>query len=180
MLQALRSIAVCLLLLTAGAGLAAETKPLAREDMASDAVRLAESLRTRAATIGAQTKEKTPDDLRRAVAAAPKDPANWLAYASVAVKADDAKANGRWDLVTEGATAAYAAYQRSATAEGQAAALATLSDLLARHEMWRPALDALHASLDKRDNLDLRKTYEDMREQHGFRILLQGRQRVVL
>src|SRR5208283_2090897 len=76
-----------------------------------------------------------------------------------------------WDLVTEGATAAYAAYQRSATAEGQAAALATLSDLLARHEMWRPALDALHASLDKRDNLDLRKTYEDMREEHGFRIL---------
>jgi len=191
MLQALRSIAVCLLLLTAGAALAAETKPFAREDMASDAVRLAESLRTRAATIGAQTKEKTPDDLRRAAAAAatagkfeaaaklaaaaitaaPKDPANWLAYASVAVKADDAKANGRWDLVTEGATAAYAAYQRSATAEGQAAALATLSDLLARHEMWRPALDALHASLDKRDNLDLRKTYEDMREQHGFRIL---------
>src|SRR5271165_6312240 len=200
MLQALRSIAVCLLLLTAGAALAAETKPFAHEDMASDAVRLAESLRTRAATIGAQTKEKTPDDLRRAAAAAatagkfeaaaklaaaaitaaPKDPANWLAYASVAVKADDAKANGRWDLVTEGATAAYAAYQRSATAEGQAAALATLSDLLARHEMWRPALDALHASLDKRDNLDLRKTYEDMREQHGFRILLQGRQRVVL
>src|SRR5271165_472558 len=191
MLQALRSIAVCLLLLTAGAGLAAETKPLAREDMASDAVRLAESLRTRAATIGAQTKEKTPDDLRRAAAAAatagkfeaaaklaaaaitaaPKDPANWLAYASVAVKADDAKANGRWDLVTEGATAAYAAYQRSATAEGQAAALATLSDLLARHEMWRPALDALHASLDKRDNLDLRKAYEAMRAEHGFRIL---------
>ncbi len=159
--------------------------------MASDAVRLAESLRTRAATIGAQTKEKTPDDLRKAAAAAatagkfeaaaklaaaaitaaPKDPANWLAYASVAVKADDAKANGRWDLVTEGATAAYAAYQHSATAEAQAAALATLSDLLARHEMWRPALDALHASLDRRDNLDLRKTYEDMREQHGFRIL---------
>src|SRR5208337_588853 len=161
MLHWLRAFAVCLLLAAAGAALAADAKPFAREDMASDAVRLTETLRADAAKIGALTKDKTPDDLRKAasaaaagkfdaaerlaaaaIAAAPKDPANWLAYANVAVKADDAKANGRWDLVTQGATAAYAAYQRSATAEGQAAALATLSDLLARHEMWRPALDA--------------------------------------
>ena len=159
--------------------------------MASDAVRLTETLRIEAGKIGAQAADKTPDDLRKAadaaavagkfdaaqklaaaaVAAAPKDPANWLAYADVAIKADDAKANGRWELVTQGATAAYAAYQHSATPAAQAQALAALGDLLARHEAWRGALDAYKASLDRRDNIDVRKIYEAMREEHGFRIL---------
>ena len=106
-----------------------------------------------------------------AVTAAPKDPAGWLAYADVAIKADDAKADSRWELVTQGATAAYAAYQHSTTPAAQAQALATLGDLLARHEAWRGALDAYKASLDRRDNIDVRKIYEAMREEHGFRIL---------
>ena len=190
MLQALRSLAVLLLLVATAAG-AAEIKPFAREDMASDAVRLTETLRIATASIGAEVKDKTPDQLRKgaaaavakadfgaaeklagaAITAAPKDPANWLAYADVAVKADDAKADDRYDLVTRGATAAYAAYLRSTTPDAQAAALAVLADLLARHELWRPALDALKASLDRRDAIDVRKTYEAMRDEHGFRIL---------
>jgi hypothetical protein len=59
MLHALRSLAV-LLILFAGAARAAETKPFAREDMASDAVRLTETLRVATAAIGAQVKGKTP------------------------------------------------------------------------------------------------------------------------
>ena len=106
-----------------------------------------------------------------AVTAAPKDPAGWFAYAYVAIRADDAKADGRWELVTQGATAAYAAYQHSTTSVAQAQALATLGDLLARHEAWRGALDAYKASLDRRDNIDVRKIYEAMRAEHGFRIL---------
>src|SRR5262245_5421506 len=110
MFHALRSLAVLLVLL-AGSAAAAETKPFAREDMASDAVRLAETLRIATAAIGAQIKGKTPQQLlaeaARAVAgsdfaaaeklagaaitAAPKDPANWLAYAGIAASADDAK-----------------------------------------------------------------------------------------
>ena len=191
MLHLLRSLALLLALMTASAALAADAKPFAREDTASDAVRLTETLRIEASKIGAQVVGKTPDDLRKAavaaavagkfdaaqklaaaaVAAAPRDPASWLAYADVAVRADEAQANGRWDLVTQGATAAYAAYQHSATPEAQAVALAMLGDLLARHEAWRGALDAYKASLDRRDNIALRKTYEAMREEHGFRIL---------
>ena len=53
MLHALRSLAVLLLLLGASAG-AAEIKPFAREDMASDAVRLTETLRIATAAIGAE------------------------------------------------------------------------------------------------------------------------------
>ena len=157
MLQALRSIAFLLMLATAGAALAADSKPYAREDMASDAVRLTETLRIEAGKIGAQAANKSPDDLRKAakaaavagkfdvaqklaaaaVTAAPKDPAGWLAFADVAIKADDAKADSRWELVTQGATAAYAAYQHSTTPSAQAQALAALGDLLARHEAWR-------------------------------------------
>src|SRR5271170_8413375 len=157
MLHALRSLAVFLILFV-GAASAAETKPFAREDMASDAVRLTETLRVATAAIGAQVKGKAPQQLLSeaaravsggdfatadklagaAITAAPKDPANWLAYADVAIKADDAKADNRYDLVTRGATAAYGAYLRSTTPEAQAAALAVLSDLLARHELWRP------------------------------------------
>jgi alpha-2-macroglobulin len=190
MLHALRSLAFALLLLATSAG-AAEIKPFASEDMASDAVQLTETLRIATAAIGAQVKGKTPDQLRReaaaaiaagsfddaeklagaGVTAAPKDPANWLAYARVAIKADDAKADDRYELVTRGATAAYAAYLRSTAPDTQALALAVLADLLARHEQWRQALDALKASLDRRDSIDVRKTYEAMRAEHGFRIL---------
>jgi uncharacterized protein YfaS (alpha-2-macroglobulin family) len=190
MLHALRSL-VALLILFVGAASAAETKPFAREDMASDAVRLTETLRIATAAIGAQVKGKTPQQLLSeaaravsggdfaaadklagaAITAAPKDPANWLAYAGIAAAADDAKANDRYDLVSRGATSAYAAYQHSTTPDAQAAALAVLADLLARHEQWRPALDALKASLDRHDSVDVRKTYEAMRAEHGFRIL---------
>ena len=52
MLHALRSLALLLILLAGSAG-AAETKPFAREDMASDAVRLTETLRVATAAIGA-------------------------------------------------------------------------------------------------------------------------------
>ena len=129
MLHALRSLVVLLILFGANAG-AAEIKPFAREDMASDAVRLTETLRVATAAIGAQVKGKTPQQLLTeaakavvggdfsaaeklagaAIIAAPKDPANWLAYAGVAAAADDAKADDRYELVTRGATAAYAAY----------------------------------------------------------------------
>ncbi len=37
-----------------------------------------------------------------AITAAPKDPANWLAYAGIAAAADDAKANDRYEMVTRG------------------------------------------------------------------------------
>ena len=190
MVHALRSLAVLLILLAGSAG-AAETKPFAREDMASDAVRLTETLRIATAAIGGEVKGKTPQQLLTeaakavasgdfaageklagaAITVAPKDPANWLAYAGIAAAADDAKANDRYELVARGATAAYAAYLRSIAPDAQAAALAALADLLARHEQWRQALDALKASLDRRDSIDVRKTYEAMRAEHGFRIL---------
>jgi alpha-2-macroglobulin len=37
--------------------------------------------------------------------------------------------------------------------------------------MWRPAIDAYRASLDRADIAQVRNIYEDLREKHGFRIL---------
>ncbi len=191
MREAIRSLAFLLCLLVGFAAVAAEPKPYAREDMASDAIRLAQTLRVEAGKIGAATAGKSPDALRKAaiaaaaagqfdaaqklaaaaITAAPKDPANWLALSEVAARADDAQVDNRYDLVTSGATAAYAAYERATSPTVQAQALATLGALLARHEMWRPALDALRASLDRVDAPDVHKTYDDMRAEHGFRIV---------
>ena len=109
--------------------------------------------------------------LGAAISANPKDATAWLALAKLGAAADEAQADGRYDMVTRGQTAAYAAFERASAAPAQAEALAVLGDLFARHEMWRPALDAYRASLERRDNEDTRKIYEDLREKHGFRIL---------
>src|ERR1700722_7469008 len=112
-MQATLRILLVLVSIFAGAGAyAADPKPYARDFLASDAVRLTETLRKETASLGALTKGKTPEQLRNAAAAAadgadfkqagklaaaavtgnPKDAANWLQLARVALKADDAQA----------------------------------------------------------------------------------------
>src|SRR5271167_1583001 len=191
MFRAIRAFFVVALLIAAGAAFGAEVKSYARDDLASDVVRLTGTLRKESAQIGAKIKGKSADQLRKEAAAAvvagdfkgagdligaaanlaPKDPAAWLALARLGAQADDAQVSGRYDMVQRGQSAAYAAYQRASGAAQQAEALAILGNLFARQEMWRPALDAYRASLDRRDDEDTRQTYQDMREKHGFRIL---------
>src|ERR1700722_2539143 len=188
---ALRCFLAVVFIVLGGAAWAADIKPYAREDLASDVVRLTETLRKETAQIGAKIKGKSADQLRKDAAAAvadkkfkdasaffgaavtanPKDAGAWLALARLGATADDAQADGRYDMVARGQTAAYAAYSHASGAAVQAEALAVLGDLFARHESWRPALDAYRASLDRRDDEDTRKVYEDLRETHGFRIL---------
>jgi uncharacterized protein YfaS (alpha-2-macroglobulin family) len=189
MLLALRTL-LALVFFAGAAAQAAEVKPYVRDFLASDVVRLAETLRKETAASSKTISGETPEQLRRdaagratsgdfkmagryagaAVAANPKDPANWLALAQVAVKADDAQNSERYELRERGSTAAYAAYERLTAPGPQADALALLGNLFARREMWRPALDAYRASLDRHDDLDIGKTYQDLREKYGFRI----------
>ena len=170
---------------------AAELKPFAREDMASDVVRLAEDLRKEAAKAGASVNGRANAQLLKdaaaavaagkfkdaaaligvVVATAPKDPAGWLAYARLGETADDAKADDRSLIVMRATTAAYAAYQTARSPAQQAEALAAFGDLEARGESWRIALDAYRASLDRKANPDVEAIYADMREKHGFRIV---------
>ena len=190
MLQAIRGFLAFVLLAAAGTALA-DVKPYARDDLASDVVRLTETLRKETAEIGGKIKGKSADQLRREAATAvvasdfkqagallgaaitltPKEAAGWLALGKLGAQADDAQTQGRYDMVQRAQTAAYAAYQHASGTPQQAEALALLGNLFVRQEMWRPALDAYRASLDRNDDEDIRKIYQDLREKHGFRIL---------
>ena len=186
-----RVFAFALLILVPASLHAADVKPYAREDLASNVVRLVDTLRKETAKIGAKVKGKSGDQLRKdaaadvaskafaeasqllgaAVAADPKDAASWLALARLGAQADDAQADNRYEMVERGQTAAYAAFTRASGAPAQAEALAWLGNLFARHEAWRGAIDAYRASLARKDDEDTRKVYEDLREKYGFRIL---------
>ena len=187
----LRAACVFAFLASVFAARAAELKPFAREDMASDVVRLAEDFRKETAKVGANVGSRTSAQLLKdagaavtaakykdaaallgaVVAASPKDAAGWLAYAKLGAAADEAKADDRSLIVARAPTAAYAAYQTAKTPAQQAEALAALGDLEARSESWRIALDAYKASLGAKDNPDVQAIYADLREKHGFRIV---------
>ena len=160
--------------------------------MASDAVRLAETLKTEAAKIGAQVRRQDPG--RPAQGRRRRRRRRQVRRRREARRRRrDRRAQGPGELARlrqcrdqgrrrAGQTTAGTSSRRARPPptpptsarrrpDAQAEALATLGDLLARHSAWRGALDAYKASLDRRDNLDVRKTYESLREQYGFRIL---------
>ena len=190
MLQALRSLAFLAILLISTAAGAAEIKPFAREDMASDAVRLTETLRIATASIGAEVKARRPINCAKrpplptsATSAAPRSsPARRSPPLPRTPPTGSLTPMSRSRLTTRRRMTATTSSpagrppptppicaRRRPTRRPRRSPL--LSDLLARHEQWRPALDALKASLDRRDAIDVRKTYEAMRAEHGFRIL---------
>jgi uncharacterized protein YfaS (alpha-2-macroglobulin family) len=183
----LRLLAALALVHWASAALA--DKNYVRDDLASNLIRLEESLRNETKDVSQgrsweqirrdaniyEAKNDWRAALRSYAAAAvtnPKEASNWLGYAKVALQLD--RANGDqidWTLRDRIATAAYAAFQRASDKPDEAQALAYLGDISARRELWRPALDAYRASLDRGGIAGLRQTYEDMRAKYGFRIL---------
>jgi uncharacterized protein YfaS (alpha-2-macroglobulin family) len=106
-----------------------------------------------------------------AVAADARDAESWtgLARALLGIKPDTG--SERYELPVNAAAAAYIAYQRSQTAAHKAAALAVLAEGLKRRSMWRPALDALKASLALIDNAEVRQAYDALYAEHGFRVV---------
>ncbi len=157
-------------------------------DLDSDAVRLEETIRKRTSAIPAS---RTADDLRReanqmqqrddlgraydllagALARTPNDAALWLVYARNAFNLGQRDNNRRWQLQEESKAAAYRAYQKATTPAGETNALNYLASLYANNSSWRLALNTYRQSLSIADNAATRKTYEEMREKYGFRIL---------
>ena len=68
-------------------------------------------------------------------------------------------------------TAGWLSYQKAKAPGDEASALALIGQIFAAREAWRDALNADALSLKAEDNADLRKSYDDMREKHGFRVL---------
>lgn len=85
------------------------------------------------------------------------------------VKTDDWRRQQQ--LPRDAAAGAYLGLTQSTAPDQQASALDVLAQALQRQALWRPAIEALKASLAITDNPDTRARYEALREEHGFRIL---------
>lgn len=107
-----------------------------------------------------------------AVAADPKNADSWLglAKALLAIKPDEDKGAERYDLPVNASGAAYRAYELATAKPQKANALAVLGDAMQRRAYWRPAIEALRASLVLAEATDVRESFEKLRAAHGFRM----------
>ena len=188
--QMLRVVVMAAMLLSGIAGAEAQgQKSFVRDDLASESVRLQQSLKSESA---AYAGSKPAAQLRRegqfqmsqglarqavnyfaaAIAIEPGNSANWAAYAAAALAVDPGNDwQERYKLRERQAVAAYTAYQRATNPADEASALALLGNVYANQQSWRPSLNAYAASLKLRDDASIRATYEGLRAEHGFRIL---------
>jgi alpha-2-macroglobulin len=162
-------------------------KSFVRDDLASDVIRLEASLRKEAGNLiqrpAAQLLAEgqaalSRGDARRAmallgaaVALDDKNAAAWLGYARAAYAVDPKDGSEKYILRERAIDASYASYLHANAVADEAKALALLGQVQADRQQWRPALNAYRASLDRVDDPDIRSTYEDLRKEHGFRIV---------
>jgi alpha-2-macroglobulin len=92
-----------------------------------------------------------------------------LARALLAIKPD--QGSERYDLPVNASGAALIAYERAQVTADKTAALWVLHEALKRRSYWRPAIDALSASLTLVEDGPVREAYDALVAEHGFRIL---------
>ena len=101
----------------------------------------------------------------------PDNSASWYGYARAALAVDP---GNNWDerikLQERQATAAYAAYQRAATPADEATALALLGEVYAAQKDVASISQRLCGEPQGSGRSNVRSTYEQLREEHGFRI----------
>jgi len=164
----------------------AADKPFQRDDLADSAIKLEAQIK-RDAGVAARPIATLKHDadaaferrdfrtgmqmLSQIVALAPNDAGNWLRLARAILKIQPTEDAERTLMLERAGTAAYIAYQRSNDAVEEADSLVILGRTFADRKLWRPALDALRQSLELREVADVRALYEQMRNEHGFRIL---------
>ena len=189
MLKPVRSLALAALLSCAAflSFAAAQEHPFVHGGVAADADRYEAFLKTQWKGAGKSAAEfrtagdrqlaKDPRGASRSYAAAvtadPNDGAAWLglAKALLAITPDPNNGSERYNLPAHASGAGMRAYERSVAKEAKAAALVTLAEALVRRSFWRPALDALSASLQLADAQDTREVYDRLRAEHGFRMI---------
>ena len=164
----------------------AADKPFQRSDLADSAVRLETQIKAESGQIAkpVATLRSEADaafakrdfrsgmqTLAQVVSVAPREAGNWLRLARAILQIRPNDDRERVNFLERAATAAYIAYQRSGNAGEEADALVLLGRTFAERKLWRPALDAYRYSLDLREVADVRQAYEQVRDEHGFRIL---------
>ena len=107
----------------------------------------------------------------QAVVADSNDVDSWtgLSRALLAIKPD--QGSERYELPVNASGAALTAYERAQTPAAKAVALVVLHEALKRRSYWRPAIDALKASLTLVEDAQVREAYDALVAEHGFRIL---------
>ncbi|MFN3868558.1 MAG: MG2 domain-containing protein [Hyphomicrobiaceae bacterium] len=129
-----------------------------------------------AAAVKAATKDKDQRAAARnyamAVVAQPSNSDAWtgLARALLAITPDPAKGSERFDLPVNASGAAYIAYERATSNEAKARALAVLGDALKRRAFWRPAIEALKASVTLVADPAVQSNLDRLTAEHGFRM----------
>ena len=163
-------------------------KPYVNDELASEGAQLAQKAQEgskdlRARTPPAELQRQMTDAalrndlpqqltlLEALAAATPDDPAAWLALARAQWSASTIRGAEAGKLQDLALAAAWLSYQKAKAPGDEANALALIGQIFAAREAWRDALNADALSLKAEDNADLRKTYDDMREKHGFRVL---------
>ena len=164
----------------------AADKPFQRSDLADSAVRLETQIKTESgqvakpvatlrseaeAAFGKRDFRAGMQTLAQIVSVAPREAGNWLRLSRAILQIRPNDDRERTNFLERAATAAYIAYQRSGNAGEEADALVLLGRTFAERKLWRPALDAYRYSLDLRELAEVRQSYEQVRDQHGFRIL---------
>ena len=164
----------------------AAEKTFQRADLADSAIRLEDQIKREAGQVTkpAATLRREADaafqrnDFRggmqllgQIVAVAPGDSGNWLRLARSVLQIRPTNARERTLFLERAGTAAYIAYQRAGNQGEEADALTLIGRTYAERRIWRPALDALRLSLGLREVAEVRQQYEQLRAEHGFRIL---------
>ncbi len=126
---------------------------------------------------GEQSLKQDPRQASRhfasAVIHAPKNAKGWigLAQSLLAITPDPNNGSERYELPVNASATAYRAYQFAKDDRTQARALRVLGKALERRAYWRPAIDALKISLALFEEPATRKTYQRLRNAHGFRMI---------
>ena len=164
----------------------AQEKAFSHAAVQADAKRYEASLKANAALGNRQASEPRADGERLLNAGDPRaaarsyigavltdanDAAAWLGLAKALLAITAERGSERYELPVNASGAAWNAYERATAPGARAAALAVLAEALKRRSYWRPALDALAASLSLLEEPKLRETYEQLLAEHGFRIL---------
>jgi alpha-2-macroglobulin len=186
MLASVRAGVIAALVTLASAASFAADKPFQRDELADGAIKLEAQIKAEAGTVAKPLAALRRDadaalarrDFRAAtqtlgqiVTVAPNEAANWLRLARAVMQIGPADDRERTTLLERASVAAYVAYQRAGNRSEEADALVMLGRTFAERKLWRPALDSLQLSLDLRETADVRGLYEQLRDQHGFRLL---------
>ncbi|HEX5957412.1 MAG TPA: alpha-2-macroglobulin family protein, partial [Hyphomicrobiaceae bacterium] len=120
---------------------------------------------------------KAGDDFRaasRAFAQAavfdPNDAEAWIGLAKALLAITPDQGSERYDLPVNASGAAWIGYQRASARAVKAAALNVLHQALKRRSYWRPAIDALRASVELAADPALQAELDKLVAEHGFRI----------